>query len=93
MFRFLTALVFFACTFSVQAGENCTCKYKDSDIAEGQTICMNTANGSQMATCSRVLNNTSWKFLGQPCPTAKLQAPDFSNGDIETAQKLLIKRS
>ena len=53
------------------AGENCTCRYKENDVNEGQTICMQTPNGSQMATCARVLNNTSWKFLGTPCPLAQ----------------------
>ena len=32
---------------------------------------MQTPNGSKMATCSRVLNNTSWKFLEQACPQAQ----------------------
>lgn len=71
MLRFtLTAaiLVFSSPAF---AGEDCTCKYKDYDVPEGQTICMQTPNGSKMATCSRVLNNTSWKFLEQACPQAQ----------------------
>ncbi len=68
------------------AGENCTCRYKDSDIGEGQTICMHTPNGAQMATCSRVLNNTSWKFLGTPCPLA--QAPVKQNAS-EVDQQML----
>ena len=80
-------------TTSVFAGENCTCRYKDSDIAEGQTICMRTSNGSQMATCSRVLNNTSWKFSGKPCPTAQLEPTVLeSHADIEKAQELLAER-
>ena len=54
----------------VIAGENCTCRHNAEDIPEGQSICMKTPKGMQMATCERVLNNTSWKFTGQPCPTA-----------------------
>ena len=87
----LSALIFLSFSPAF-AGENCTCRYKDSDVAEGQTICMQTPNGSQMATCSRVLNNTSWKFLGQPCPTAQLQDhKNSSTFDMEEAIARLSK--
>ena len=59
------------------AGPNgeCTCRYKGGDVAEGKTVCMQTAKGSTLARCDRVLNNTSWKFLDEPCPTAELRTP------------------
>ena len=57
----------------------CTCRYKGGDVAEGDTICMKTANGSEMAMCDRVLNNTSWKFLGVPCPSAAVDATPLQN--------------
>ncbi|MGI9351092.1 MAG: hypothetical protein ACR2O3_05985 [Rhizobiaceae bacterium] len=53
---------------------------------------MRTPNGSQMATCARVLNNTSWKFLGLPCPTAELK--DNQNAsvfDLEKAKAMLAE--
>ena len=56
-----------------QAGENCTCRYKGQDIGEGRTVCLATPNGPQMARCERVLNNTSWKFLGNSCPYASME--------------------
>lgn len=71
MLRFMLTAAIIAFSSPAFAGEDCTCKYKDYDVPEGQTICMQTPNGSKMATCSRVLNNTSWKFLEQSCPQAE----------------------
>jgi len=42
------------------AGENCTCRYEGNDMA--------TSQGRKLARCERILNNTSWKFLGDGCP-------------------------
>ena len=67
--------VFALINFSVMtsAHAECTCKYKERDIPEGTTICMQTPNGAQMAKCEKVLNNTSWKFTNAVCPTANSQ--------------------
>ena len=51
---------------------DCTCRYKGGEITESQTICITTANGRELAVCEKVLNVTSWKFLGQPCPAAAI---------------------
>lgn len=50
------------------AGPDCTCRYKGIDIPEGQTICMQLPSGNMLATCGRVLNNTSWKMIQKECP-------------------------
>ena len=50
------------------AGPECTCRYKGNKIPEGQSTCLKTADGYKIAQCSRVLNNTSWKFTKQKCP-------------------------
>lgn len=52
------------------AFSECTCRYKGGETTDGQTVCMATARGKELALCEKVLNVTSWKFLGQPCPTA-----------------------
>lgn len=56
---------------------NCTCRHKGGDVIEGQTACIRTPKGMMLAVCDRVLNNTSWKMLGQPCPSASLTPPDI----------------
>ncbi len=55
---------------SLPAFSECTCRHKGGETADGQTICMSTAKGRELAVCEKVLNVTSWKFLGQPCPAA-----------------------
>ena len=52
------------------AFSECTCRYKGGETMDGQTVCMATSKGKELALCEKVLNVTSWKFLGQPCPTA-----------------------
>lgn len=93
--RLIAALIaLLSFTMPAVAGENCTCRYKEADVAEGQTICMQTPNGSQMATCARVLNNTSWKFLGQPCPTAGIDKKKNSSAfDYQDSIALLRQKS
>jgi hypothetical protein len=45
----------------------CRCRYRDSDFRLGDTVCMNTYRGVQMARCDLFLNNTSWVPIGIPC--------------------------
>jgi hypothetical protein len=49
------------------AGENCQCVYKGGRVKEGQTACISTANGPELARCGKFLNNTSWIRLGKSC--------------------------
>lgn len=74
------------------AGEDCTCSHKGAKTPEGKTACIRTSSGMQMAQCSRVLNNTSWKFLGTPCPTAQINHDKKQTGfSLDTAKALLKK--
>lgn len=63
---------------SAFAGINCTCRYKGIDIPEGQTICMQLPSGNVLATCGRVLNNTSWKTIQKECPYGMINPPQYS---------------
>lgn len=42
----------------------CTCRMAARDYSVGDQVCIR----GQRAVCDRVLNNTSWRFLGQSCP-------------------------
>lgn len=55
------------------AKSECTCRFKDRSVPEGITVCLNLPSGNVLATCSRVLNNTSWKILEQECPLGSLK--------------------
>ncbi|MEP3047329.1 MAG: hypothetical protein ABJL55_10315 [Roseibium sp.] len=37
-----------------------------------------------MATCSMVLNNTSWKFSKSPCPFSSLEGSDINETVLAT---------
>lgn len=86
MVRLATSAMFSVATILAaipvaQAGKDCTCRYKGAEVTEGQTACIKTPKGMQMARCERVLNNTSWKFLEVPCPLASSdEKPDMSTG-------------
>ena len=45
----------------------CRCRFKGTDFRLGDTVCMQTPHGIQIARCDLVLNNTSWMPMGVPC--------------------------
>ena len=49
---------------------DCICLNKGVEVTEGNTACIKTANGGQLALCEKNLNVTNWKFLGEACPVA-----------------------
>ncbi|MCF6322347.1 MAG: hypothetical protein L3J32_11360 [Rhizobiaceae bacterium] len=53
---------------SAYAQQVCTCRYKGVDVPEGKNACIKTANGYKVATCAKVLNNTSWQISKKACP-------------------------
>jgi hypothetical protein len=52
------------------ANAECTCRNRETDVTEGKTVCMQTSKGPQLARCEKVLNVTSWRFLGEGCLVA-----------------------
>ena len=74
--------------FAGEDGKGCTCRATDgSKIAEGATACIRSAKGMVMARCERELNNTSWKFLDQPCPTAYMTPlPPVFTSQLQSAR-------
>nr|WP_319387363.1 hypothetical protein [uncultured Roseibium sp.] len=76
--------VVFLSTLAHAQNISCTCRYKGSDYGVGESICLKSPNGMKMATCSMVLNNTSWKFTNAPCPLSMLPLEYDRNltGDI-----------
>jgi hypothetical protein len=58
------------------AAADCICLYKGGEVIEGQTACLSTARGQELARCEKSLNVTNWKLLGEPCPTAQSEEPE-----------------
>lgn len=53
----------------------CRCRYRESDYRLGDTVCMSTHLGVQLARCDLFLNNTSWVPIGVPCTMSRRPAP------------------
>lgn len=53
----------------------CRCRFRDSDYRLGDTVCMSTHLGVQLARCDLHLNNTSWVPIGVPCTMSRRRAP------------------
>ena len=56
----------------------CRCRFRDSDFRLGDTVCMNTHLGVQLARCDLLLNNTTWVPLGLPCTMSQLPTRHFA---------------
>lgn len=54
---------------------DCICRAQGRAYAVGQTVCLNTATGSRLATCGMVLNNTAWLFSQDACTVSSSQPP------------------
>ncbi len=56
------------------AEQQCICRSPDRSYVEGTCVCLQRPGGAQeLACCSRVLNNPSWRFTGEGCPTARTE--------------------
>jgi hypothetical protein len=51
----------------------CRCRHRGGAYGLGDTVCMNTHLGVQLARCDLVLNNTSWVPTGVPCTMSRLR--------------------
>jgi hypothetical protein len=45
----------------------CRCRFRGEAYGLGETVCMATHLGVQLARCDLALNNTSWVPTGVPC--------------------------
>ena len=50
----------------------CRCRFAGNEFRLGDTVCMNTHLGVQLARCDLLLNNTSWVPIGVPCTMSRL---------------------
>jgi len=49
----------------------CRCRFQGTTFMLGETVCMNTYLGVQLARCDIALNNTSWVPTGVPCTISR----------------------
>jgi len=49
------------------AAPDCRCRYQGAFYQTGQCVCMRVGGSTRRACCGKVLNNTSWSFVGDSC--------------------------
>ncbi|MCG7391878.1 hypothetical protein MHY87_03025 [Microvirga sp. ACRRW] len=47
---------------------DCYCRAEGRFYAEGETICLKTADGPRLAQCDMAINVMSWIISPKPCP-------------------------
>jgi hypothetical protein len=60
------------------AGPDCTCRYRGVSYSVSSCVCIDTGEGPRLACCGTVLNNTSWSFTDQACPTTSREPEGLS---------------
>jgi hypothetical protein len=54
------------------AAAECQCRYAGKVFEQGEQVCIRVDGKARMARCDMALNNSSWVFVGDSCPTAAL---------------------
>ncbi len=67
MVRICSLLLILLCSMLVQALADCTCKYTDGEVKEGETACIKTAAGPRLARCGKSQNVSSWLLTDESC--------------------------
>jgi hypothetical protein len=63
----------------------CRCRFRGNAYRLGDTVCMSTPLGVQLARCDLLLNNTSWVPMGVPCTMSLLPARHAVDGQASSA--------
>jgi hypothetical protein len=58
----------------------CRCRFRGNAYRLGDTVCMTTHLGVQLARCDLLLNNTSWVPIGVPCTMSLLPRRQADDG-------------
>ncbi len=68
----------------------CLCRYAGTNYEQAECACLPTPDGPRLACCGKVLNNSSWMFMGASCslsqnrPDGGEAAPQIARGARET---------
>jgi hypothetical protein len=71
----ILALALLAGSSAAGPDHNCTCLFSGGTVKEGETACIDTVKGKQLARCGMFLNNTTWVPLDKPCVPDKTAEP------------------
>jgi hypothetical protein len=77
--RTIVAVIAFLAVIGLPAvadAHDCLCQSNDASFhPEGSVVCLRVNGEDRLARCEKVLNNTSWRILGQGCLVAALTVP------------------
>jgi hypothetical protein len=79
------------------AAADCTCRAQGREFQLGERACLTTPQGTRVATCGMVLNNSSWQFSETPCtvsavaPPAQPASAQAQHGAADQSATLLLK--
>lgn len=54
----------------------CLCLYAGTTYEQAECACLPTPNGPRLACCGKVLNNSSWMFVGDACSLSQNRPDD-----------------
>jgi hypothetical protein len=64
-----------ALSLPASAGPECRCLYNGRAFEHGALVCIRLGSSERLARCDMELNNSSWTFLQNGCPTAMTPLP------------------
>lgn len=88
LFALLVAAPLLLQSTKSHAGPSCTCRYAGQSFQVNSCVCITTsAVGPQVACCGMVVNNTSWTFTKNACPSAMREGSPHRS--VEIAQSMM----
>jgi hypothetical protein len=72
LFLGLAAVAMLSLAGAASAGPECRCLYDGRTFDQGQYACIRIGGTARLARCGMALNNSSWIFVKDGCPSAAL---------------------
>ena len=64
------ALAVMAAPALAAEGSGCRCLYQGKSFDQGELVCIHVGGKTRLARCGMLLNNSSWQFVQNGCPSA-----------------------
>ena len=68
----LALVILLALPAAATAGPECRCRYQGKEFEQGALACIRIGATTRLARCDMLLNNSSWTFIKDGCPSAAL---------------------